>query len=159
MHDEKSKFNGGSMFKPILISIAIAVFISGCTSPKERRITPKKKSVAKTSPKKTSFPKVDRKKEGVKLCKNIKSLTKGMSLEEVHNRLGFGDSKKYAFTKPIFYIKCYEADTIISYADFKFFFDEGCTFRKYYAPDEKEMEKMICDGSAGKLAPPEIFKY
>ena len=147
------------MFKFLLISIALAVLVSGCTSPKERKISAKKEPVKKMVQKKPIQEGVDRKEEAVKLCKNIKSLKKGMSLKEVHDQLGLGDNKKYSFTKPIFYIKCYEEDMIISYAQYKFFFNEGCTFIKQYAPDEKEVEARICSGRAGELGPPEIFKY
>jgi hypothetical protein len=161
--------NGYGMLKHTLILITLAVFVSGCTSSGEKQVTPKKKSAAKTLPKKVgsskaSSPKAgslkaDRKKEGMKFCKNIKSLKKGMSLEEVHNKLDLKLKKKYAFNKPFFYTRCYESDTVISYAEFNFFFDEGCTFRRYYPPSEKEVEKMICSGRAGDLAPPEILKY
>ena len=147
------------MFNPILILAAIAIFITGCAAPQEKQKTSEKEPVTKATQKK-SIPKItDQKKSGIKLCENLKGLKKGMTLEEVHKQLEIGDNKKYAFTRPMFYIKCYEEDMIISYAQHKFFFNEGCTFRKYYPPAEKEMEKMICSGSAGELGPPEIFRY
>ena len=147
------------MFNPILVLAAIAIFIAGCAAPQEKQKTSEKEPVTKAAQKK-SIPKItDQKKSGIKLCENLKGLKKGMTLEEVHNQLEIGNDKKYSFTRPMFYIKCYEEDMIISYAQHKFFFNEGCTFRKYYPPAEKEMEKMICSGSAGELGPPEIFRY
>ena len=147
------------MFNPTLILAAIAIFITGCTAPQEKIITSEKEPATKMTQKKKSSIKKDQKNPSIKLCENIKGLKRGMTLEEVHNQLGFGNNKKYTFTKPMFYIKCYEEDMIISYAQHKFFFNEGCTFRKYYPPAENEMEKMICSGSAGELGPPEIFRY
>ena len=151
--------NGDGMFNPALILAALAILISGCTAPQEKQITSEKEPETKAVQKKSSSIKKDQEITGIKLCENIKSLKKGMTLEEVHSHLEIGDNKKYAFTRPIFYIKCYEEDMIIAYAQHKFFFNEGCTFRKYYPPAEKEMEKMICSGSAGELGPPEIFRY
>ena len=118
------------MLYPTLTLAALAIFIAGCTVPQEIQKSSEKEPVTKTVQKESSPKKTDQKKSGIKLCTNLKGLKKGMTLEEVHNQLEIGNDKKYAFTRPMFYIKCYEEDMIISYAQHKFFFNEGCTFIK-----------------------------
>ena len=90
------------MFNPTLKLAALAIFITGCTAPQEKQITSEKKPVTKAAQIKSSSTKAGQKESDTNLCENIKSLKKGMSLEEVHDRLGFRDDNKYSFTKPIF---------------------------------------------------------